>query len=216
MELFKRLDKVMSEGNTLNITIAKGKDGFTVSAIPGNDMVKDAAKNRIQPLNFTGNAEDFDNGFEDALTAPIEKSFGLLSNMQSFEESVEEARKQSEMEKKAKESENKKKSDLEGWLKLAEKNIADSKFKDARICEAEAEKLCDKTKQGLPQNVAKVKARIEEADGGLFKDANADKSDGAFTTLAALKKLDTKDEKKPDEEKADTSEEEDNDNEDNE
>lgn len=203
----------MSEGNTLNITIAKGKDGFTVSAIPGNDMVKDAAKNRIQPLNFTGNAEDFDKGFEDTLVAPMEKSFGLLSNMKSFEDSVEEARKESEMAKKAKEEADKKKSDLEGWLKLAEKNIADSKFKDARTCVAEAEKLCDKTKQGFPQNVAKVRARIEEADGGLFHEANADKSDGAFTTLAALKKLNEKSDKKPAEEKADEDEDKDNDDE---
>ena len=84
---------------------------------------------------------------------------------------------------------------MEGWLKLAEKNIADHKYKDARFCVSEAEKLTDKTKRDVPASITKVKARIEEADGGLFKSENEDKSDGEFTTLAALKKLGGKAEK---------------------
>ena len=208
MELFQKLDKIMAEGTTLTINIAKSKDSFTVSVFPGHNLVKDAAKNRIQPLNMTGKAEDFDNGFENAVFAPMQQSLGLLTKMKDFEDGVEAARKASEMEKKAKEEADKKKSDMDGWLKLAERNISDHKYKDARFCVSEAEKLTDKTKRDIPSSIAKVKARIEEADGGLFKSENEDKSDGEFTTLAALKKLGGKAEKNDSEE---TSDEEDND-----
>ncbi len=54
MNLFKTLSEVLGNGCTATITIAH-KDGImTVGVLPGNDLVKDAAKNKIVPLNITG------------------------------------------------------------------------------------------------------------------------------------------------------------------
>ena len=52
MNLFTTLSDVLGNGCTATITIAQ-KDGImTVGVLPGNDLVKDAAKNSIVPLNI--------------------------------------------------------------------------------------------------------------------------------------------------------------------
>lgn len=67
MELFTKLSEIMGEGCTLAITIAKTKNGMTVSVLPGNSLVKDAAKNKIAPLNISGSASELDEGFVNAI-----------------------------------------------------------------------------------------------------------------------------------------------------
>ena len=195
MELFKKLDELMSDGMTVVITIAKSENGLSVSVLPGSNLVKDGAKNKIQPLAMTGTAEDFDNGFEDAIGAPLKKSLGLLSELKDFEDSVEEARKASEMEKKAKQAEEKTKADIDGWIKLAEANLEAQKYKDAKTCLAEASKLAVNSDTKAQSEIAKIKARIEDVSGGLFANAVKDLSDGKMVTLAASKKLSSDDAK---------------------
>ena len=187
MELFKKLSEIMADGNTITIAIAKREGAFTVTVLPGSNLVKDAAKNRIQPLAMSGTAEDFDSGFEDAITPAMEKSFSLLSEMHNFEESVEEARKESEMAKKAKEEAEKKKSEVDDWLKLAEINLDAKKYKDAQSCVKKA-KEADTSKANL-SNINKMLSKIADASSGFF--SSADMSDGKNVSLESLKTADT-------------------------
>lgn len=210
MELFSKLFNAMKDGNTVSINIAKKDDQFVVNVLPGTNLVKDNAKNGIQPLVMRGTAEDFDKGFENAIIAPIEKANGLFTDLKSFEDSVEKARQESEMAKKAKDAEAKKKTDSEGWLKLAERNLEDSKFKDAKTCIEEASKLLGKD----DKRIVSINQRCDDLSGkgGLFGAEIEDKSDGLLIKLSDLKKLTEKPaEAKPaDIKEADESEEEDN------
>lgn len=203
MELFQKLDKIMAEGTTLTINIAKSKDSFTVSVFPGHSLVKDAAKNRIQPLNMTGKAEDFDNGFENAVIAPMQQSLGLLTKMKDFEDGVEAVRKASEMEKKAKEEAKKNSTNFSKWMELADKNLKESKFKDAITCAKNALQYADKVAGGKAKADELIKKATEQGAGGLFGDME-DKSDGKNVKIDA---------KNPEPAKAETQESDDDDNE---
>ena len=60
MNLFTTLSDVLGNGCTATITIAQ-KDGImTVGVLPGNDLVKDAAKNSIVPRRYRrANQKDY-------------------------------------------------------------------------------------------------------------------------------------------------------------
>lgn len=186
MNLFSKLSEVMGEGSTLSITIATTKNGMTVSVLPGNSLVKDAAKNKIVPLNISGSVEDLDKGFVDAIIAPVSSTNKMFVDMKAFEEAQEAAKAASEMEKKAKEDA-KKNSEMFGkWMELAEQNHKESKYKDAITC---AKKALDFTK-GVAGAQSKADAFIEkvnnETSAGLF--GVEDKSDGKNVKIAAPKK----------------------------
>mgnify|MGYP004673938633 FL=1 len=82
MELFTKLSEIMGEGCTLAITIAKTKNGMTVSVLPGNSLVKDAAKNKIAPLNISGSASELDEGFVNAIIQPVATTSKMFVNIQ--------------------------------------------------------------------------------------------------------------------------------------
>lgn len=102
MNLFTTLSDVLGNGCTATITIAQ-KDGImTVGVLPGNDLVKDAVKNSIVPLNISGTPEELDEGFVAAIAEPIKKTTGLLVDMAAYERAAEEAKAKSKMEEERK------------------------------------------------------------------------------------------------------------------
>lgn len=170
MELFTKLSEIMGEGCTLTINIAKTENGMTVGVLPGNTLVKDAAKSKIVPLNINGTAEELDEGFVDAIISPIAKTNGMFADIKAFEEAQEEAKKASEMEKKN--------ADLfTKWMALADKNFKESKFKDAITCAKNALKFADTVPGGQSKADKLIKKATDSSTGGLFGDSD-DKSDG--------------------------------------
>ena len=179
MDLFKRLSESMVEGTTIAMTIAKTESGIVVSVLPGNSLVKDAAKNKFVPICLNGTPEEMDEGFLDKILKPIAKANGLLSNIKDFEEAQEEAKKASEMEKKAKEEAKKYADEFAGWMTIAEQNHSENKFKDSLTCLAGAEKVADKVKGGK-EKVEALRKRVKEAlgEGTMFGASAEDMSDG--------------------------------------
>lgn len=176
MELFTKLSEIMGEGCTLAINIAKTKDGMTVSVLPGNSLVKDAAKNKITPLNISGTAEELDEGFVDAIIKPVASTAKMLVDMKSFEEGQAAAKAASEMEKKAKEETAKNKELFGKWMELAEQNKKESKFKDAIICAKNALEFAGDVAGGHVKADTLIQKCTEAATAGLF--GGEDKSDG--------------------------------------
>lgn len=113
----------------LQLTIAKGaENNLIVSVMLQNEQCGDNAKNIIPPLNLRGTAEELDNGFFENITTPIQTASGLMVDMESFMKQVEEAKKQSAMEK---DKVDRQKKELEA---------KDKKFKDAMAKADELEK----------------------------------------------------------------------------
>jgi PRTRC genetic system protein E len=106
-----------------NIRITKMDDGqVIVLVIPFNDHVKDSAKHTIQPIVLKPESiEELNEKFFEAIQAPVKKISTLFANMEAHEKSMEEARKQSQMEKDARDKEEKekkeKKNKYEGMMK---------------------------------------------------------------------------------------------------
>ena len=175
MELFTKLSEIMGEGCTLAITIAKTKNGMTVSVLPGNSLVKDAAKNKIAPLNISGSASELDEGFVNAIIQPVATTSKLFVDMKSFEESQAAAKEASEMEKKTKEKAAVSKVQYDKWMELAEQNRKESKYKDALTCAKKALEVAGDVAGGQVKTDAFIKKVNDESAANLF--GAEDKSD---------------------------------------
>ncbi|WP_299568070.1 PRTRC system protein E [uncultured Pedobacter sp.] len=120
----------------LQLNIAKGAEGnLIVSVILNNEQCGDDAKNLIPPLTFNATPQEFDEGFFEQIKTPVQKASGLMVDMEKFLKQMEEAKKQSAMEKEKadkekKEKENKDKKFKDGMAK-ADELEKDGKFRDA-------------------------------------------------------------------------------------
>lgn len=185
MNLFKTLSEVLGNGCTATITIAQ-KDGImTVGVLPGNNLVKDGAKNKIVPLNVSGTPEELDEGFVDAIAEPVRKTAGLLVDMAAYEQAAEEAKAKSKMEEEKKSAETTRKKEYDGYLNLARTNLKEQKYRDALKCVESARKVAlpsDKTTLDTLMN----EINTASGEGALFGPAE-DKSDGKNVSLNAPK-----------------------------
>ena len=113
----------------LQLNISKGAETkLIVSVLLNNEQCGDSAKNLIPPLTFNATPQEFDEGFFEQITTPIQKVSGLMVDMEKFQKQLDEAKAQSAIEKAKTEKEKK------------EKEVKDKKFKDAMAKADELEK----------------------------------------------------------------------------
>ena len=93
-----------------------------------NEQCGDNAKNGIPPLVFNATPQEFDEGFFEQITAPIQKVSGLMVDMEKFLKQLEEVKKHSAVEKEKADKQKK------------EQEAKDKKFKDAMAKADELEK----------------------------------------------------------------------------
>ncbi|WP_454045048.1 PRTRC system protein E [Chryseobacterium sp. Marseille-Q8038] len=132
---FKQIAK-MDLQSKLTLTVAKAtEDKIVVSILVQNDGCTDKAKNIIPPLNLKGTAEELDAEFFSHIKKPVESASGLMSNMENFMKQMEEAKKQSAMEKekadKAKKDKDAKSKKYSDAMAKAEALENEGKFKEA-------------------------------------------------------------------------------------
>ncbi|MCO5241521.1 MAG: PRTRC system protein E [Chitinophagaceae bacterium] len=114
----------------LQLNISKGIDtNLIVSVLLNNEQCGDSAKNLISPLTFNATPQEFDEGFFEQITTPIQTISGVMVDMEKFLKQMEEVKKQSAMEKEKAEKVKK------------EKEAKDKKYKDgiAKVDELEKE-----------------------------------------------------------------------------
>ena len=113
----------------LQLNISKGiESNLIVTVLLNNEQCDDSAKNGIPPLTFNATPQEFDEGFFEQITTPIQKVSGLMVDMEKFQKQLDEAKAQSAIEKAKTEKEKK------------EKEAKDKKFKDAMAKADELEK----------------------------------------------------------------------------
>ena len=111
------------------LNISKGiESNLSVTVLLNNEQCGDSAKNLIPPLTFNATPQEFDEGFFEQITTPIQKVSGLMVDMEKFQKQLDEAKAQSAIEKAKTEKEKK------------EKEVKDKKFKDAMAKADELEK----------------------------------------------------------------------------
>ena len=113
----------------LQLNISKGiESNLIVTVLLNNEQCGDSAKNGIPPLTFNATPQEFDEGFFEQITTPIQKVSSLMVDMEKFQKQLDEAKAQSAIEKAKTEKEKK------------EKEVKDKKFKDAMAKADELEK----------------------------------------------------------------------------
>ena len=166
---FNQIAQMDIQGD-LHLTIAKGaENNLIVSVMLQNEQCGDNAKQLIPPLNLRGTAEELDEGFFQQIATPLQTASGLMVNMEAFMKQLEEAKKQSAMEKEKnekekKEQEAKDKKFKEGMAK-ADELEKEGKFRDAWM------KVPEMTE--FPEKVDEIRKRKSElsdkfSSTGLF------------------------------------------------
>lgn len=174
MEFFKTVAEMLQDGQQLTLTIRKTGQTLAVSVLSDTRGVKDKAVENIVPLVLNGTPEEFEEEFAKALQ-PLTQATGLVTNIKDFEESVEAARKASEMAKKQKDEATKQKKQYNDLLELARKNKDAKKFRDAKtvLAKAAAMTIADKAV------ISKLEKEIVAASGeGSMFGGETDLSDG--------------------------------------
>ncbi len=116
---FNQIQKLDFTG-VLQLNISKGAESnLIVSVMLHNEQCGDSAKNRISPLIFNATPQEFDEEFFQQITTPVQKTSGLMVDMEKFLKELEEVKKYSAMEKEKTEKDKK------------EKEAKDKKFKQA-------------------------------------------------------------------------------------
>ena len=187
MELFKKINDLLGEGCTLSINIAKKGDIMVVGVMPGNPLVKDTAVKNLSPLNISGTPAELDEGFIEAIAAPISRATGLLVDMASFEKGEADAKAKSTMLAKQKEAKQKQEAEFKGYIALSQENCNADKFKDAKTCLDKARAVCDGS-DAQNKQIREMEETIDQKSGaGSIFGAATDKSDGKNVVFKASK-----------------------------
>lgn len=113
----------------LQLNISKGiENNLIVTVLLNNEQCGDNAKNGIPPLTFNATPQEFDEGFFEQITTPIQKVSDLMVDMEKFLKQLEEVKKQSAIEKEKTEKAKK------------DKEAKDKKFKEGMAKADELEK----------------------------------------------------------------------------
>src|SRR5690606_11942625 len=104
---FNQIAQLDFTGN-LQLTITKGAESnLIVTVLLNNEQAGDDAKHLIPPLTFNATPQEFDEGFFQQITTPIQKVSGLMVDMEQFQKQLDDAKKQSATEKQKTDKEKK-------------------------------------------------------------------------------------------------------------
>lgn len=171
--LFTQVYQMMTEGVDLTMVIRKSAGGLTVSLLPkSNGSLKDEAQNHIVPLTLSGTPQELDAGFLEAVARPVQKTCGLISNMQEFEKQADKAAASSKASKEQKNKETKeekeKREKYEKHMKKAEELMTAKNYKEAITALGQARLYATPQNQKtVDEKIAAMKAEMNK--GSLFE-----------------------------------------------
>ena len=168
---FQTINRMITTGTDLSINIRQVNDKLTVAVMPRRAGLKDEAGEQIVPLVLNGTPEELDMEFLGAITAPVQKAQGILTNLETFEKQAEQAVSQSKAAKSVAEKESKevreKREKMEKLLKKAEDATGGKRYSEALTWLRQAKRLAmpDKQKE-IDVKIAEVQKKASE--GSLF------------------------------------------------
>lgn len=174
MEFFKLVSENLLDGQQINMTIRKKGDRLVASITADSKGVKDSAVKDIPPMVISGTVQEFEEGFGEAFK-PISHTLSLMTELKEYEASIEEARKNTEMAKKAKDKENEEAKKFAEALELARKLKNEHKFSEAKQVLEKAIKMPGSDSKKIEDLLADISK--ESGAGSLFGGVE-DLSDG--------------------------------------
>lgn len=160
--MFKEFNEMLGNGDSLTIVITKTGEKLATSIVPRKSGLKDVAKDMILPLILTGTPEELDADFIQAVSTPIRKSTGILTNLREFEKSTEVAEANSKAAKveaeKAKKAADEKKKKYDAAIKQADEKEKEGKLREAIAALKEADKYAISNHGTISGRISKLKA----------------------------------------------------------
>ena len=148
---FQTINRMITAGTDLSINIRQVNDKLTVAVMPRRAGLKDEAGEQIVPLVLNGTPEELDMEFLGAITAPVQKAQGILTNLETFEKQAEQAVSQSKAAKSVAEKESKevreRREKMEKLLKKAEDATGGKRYSEALTWLRQAKRLAMPDKQ---------------------------------------------------------------------
>lgn len=168
---FTQINQMMSKGVDITLVIRKNEGILTVATLPKTNGLKDEAQNHIVPLTISGTPEELDAGFFPALSQPIQKAAGLLTNMSQFEKQAELAAASSKAAKELKDKQAKeakeKKEKFDKFMKKAEELETEQKLTETLNNLQQARTLATaQTIKSVDEKIAAIRFKLRQ--GSLF------------------------------------------------
>lgn len=168
---FQSIHQMIAAGTDLSINIRRVNNNLSVAVMPRRVNLKDEAQQLMVPLIFNGTPEELDSEFLRALSTPVQKAQGILTNLEDFEKQAELAASKSKAAKSATEKESKeareKREKMEKLLKKAEDAQTGKRYSEALTWLKQAKVLAaaDKQKE-IETQIMEVQKKASE--GSLF------------------------------------------------
>lgn len=168
---FQTINRVITAGTDLSINIRQVNNRLTVAVMPRRTGLKGETGGQIPPLVLNGTPEELDMEFLQAISAPVQKAQGILTNLEAFEKQTEQAASQNKAAKPVTEKEPKevreKREKMERLLKKADEATAGKRYSEALTWLKQAKVLAVPDKQkDIDAKMAEVQKKASE--GSLF------------------------------------------------
>lgn len=168
---FQAINRMITAGTDLSFSIRQVDNRLTVAVMPRRTGLKGEAGGQIVPLVLNGTPEELDAEFLQAISTPVQKAQGILTNLETFEKQAEQAASQnkgakSPLEKEPKEVREKREK-MEKLLKKADEAIAGKRYSEALTWLRQAKVLATPDRQkDIDAKMAEVQKKASE--GSLF------------------------------------------------
>lgn len=148
---FQAINRMITAGTDLSFSIRQVNNRLTVAVMPRRTGLKGEAGGQIVPLVLNGTPEELDAEFLQAISTPVQKAQGILTNLETFEKQAEQAASQnkgakSPLEKEPKEVREKREK-MEKLLKKADEATACKRYSEALTWLRQAKALAAPDKQ---------------------------------------------------------------------
>lgn len=168
---FQTIYPMLAAGTDLSINIRRVNDRLSVAVMPRHAGVKDEAQQNLVPLILSGTAVELDAEFLQAIAAPVNRTTGLLTNLETFERQAAKASSESRAAKTAQEKESKeireKREKMEKLLKKTDEAVAARRYSEALIWLKQARVLAPAEKQQEIDGRTREVQKLADA-GSLF------------------------------------------------
>lgn len=92
--VFQAINRMITAGTDLSFSIRQVDNRLTVAVMPRRTGLKGEAGGQIVPLVLNGTPEELDAEFLQAISTPVQKAQGILTNLETFEKQAEQAASQ--------------------------------------------------------------------------------------------------------------------------
>lgn len=168
---FQSIGTMMTAGTDLSINIRKVGEQLVVSTLPRNNNLKGEAQSYLIPLMVTGTPMELDAGFLQAIQQPIQKSGGLLINLEQFEKQAAATASKTKSEKPKADKEaneaREKRENYDKCLKKADELTAVKRYSEALTYLKQAKTFANSMQQvDLAKKIRQVEQELTQ--GSLF------------------------------------------------